>query len=541
MQNENGADTENLPNLDAELGAYMSSELDASELPYRPELIFCICAPLGTDTTAVTDAISASIDGVGYIPVPIKLSALMMNLLDVEKPPKFEDERIRYAMHAGNSIRKHMKENDALARIALSEIHDKRASLNPDRDGTVPAEGHCFIISSLKREEEIDTLRTLFGRRVFLLSIYEPVADRIENLSKRIARSRKSPDFEGHRPRAQELLDIDQKEGANKFGQRLQDVFPVADVFLKAGPGLREDTRRFVNLLFRAPFITPTMDEFLMFHARASSQRSADLSRQVGAVIATNRGDILSTGCNEVPRAGGGVNWDNITGSKRDLRDFKIGHDSAATTKKLIVADIMEALKLDGWLQPKFSDMDAEALAEAALFEGGKPLAGRMVANLLEFGRIVHAEMAAICDAAMRGVKVEASTLYCTTFPCHICARHIIAAGVRRVVYIEPYPKSRAKKLYTRAIQVDEDREADPDAVKFEAFVGVAPRRFLEFFDMVERKDNQGYALSELPKSEGPKGIVRGTSVSVLEPSYLSLVGNVDWAIVKTEVEGATS
>jgi deoxycytidylate deaminase len=31
------------------------------------------------------------------------------------------------------------------------------------------------------------------------------------------------------------------------------------------------------------------------------------------------------------------------------------------------------------------------------------------------------------------------------SFPCHMCARHIIATGLREVVYIEPYPKSVAK------------------------------------------------------------------------------------------------
>ena len=42
--------------------------------------------------------------------------------------------------------------------------------------------------------------------------------------------------------------------------------------------------------------------------------------------------------------------------------------------------------------------------------------------------------------------------MYVTTFPCHNCAKHIIAAGLERVVYLEPYPKSRAKTLYDEDI-----------------------------------------------------------------------------------------
>ena len=136
-----------------------------------------------------------------------------------------------------------------------------------------------------------------------------------------------------------------------------------------------------------------------------------------------------------------------------------------------------------------------------------------------------------ICDAAMRGVPVSGGTLYCTTFPCHMCARHIIAAGIHRVVYIEPYPKSRAKRLYKRAIQVDEDRDADTDAVQFEAFVGVAPSRFIDIFDMVERKDRQGYSLNPVAASNAsPKAVKLGALVADLESSYLASVDEADWS-----------
>jgi cytidine deaminase len=290
----------------------------------------------------------------------------------------------------------------------------------------------------------------------------------------------------------------------------------LADVFLKAGTSLRQDARRFIQLLFQAPFITPTVDELLMFQARATAQRSADLSRQVGAVIATRSGEILSTGCNEVPRAGGGVIWDNVAGTDRDYRDYKIGQDAAAGTRKEIVGELLEALAQANWLVTEKAKLDKEHRAQDALYVDPAPLAGTM-----EFGRIVHAEMAAICDAAMRGVSVKDATLYCTTFPCHMCARHIIAAGINRVVYIEPYPKSRAKKLYKRAIQVDLDREAATDAVKFEAFVGIAPTRFLDLFEMVPRKDDQGYAFPDSAKREGPKGVTLGSLVAEVESSYL--------------------
>ncbi|NEW87255.1 hypothetical protein DU475_08270 [Rhodopseudomonas sp. WA056] len=513
-----------------------SRSQDASIAPvdgrYYPELVLSICAAVGTDTAIVSDALASELLSVGYTPVPIRLSALMAQIPGLEflLDLKAEDERIQESMKAGNEIRAIIGSADAVARLALSEIHRIRAGLNDSNDPSVPAERHCFIVSSLKREEELEMLRKLFGQRALLVSIYEPKEHRIENLCRKIASSKNSSDPDAHREIAERLIDTDQKERSDELGQRLEDVFQRADVFLKAGVSFREDARRFVQLLFQAPYITPTVDELLMFQARATAQRSADLSRQVGAVIATRTGEILATGCNEVPRAGGGVIWDDVAGTERDYRDYKLGQDAAAGTRKEIVAELLEALADAGWLTAEKKAKKAEERAQDALYVEPKPLAGTTVASLLEFGRIVHAEMAAVCDAAMRGISVRDSTLYCTTFPCHMCARHIIAAGIKRVVYIEPYPKSRAKKLYKRAIQVDHDRLADEDAVRFDAFVGIAPTRFIDLFDMTRRKDAQGYALRPTAPKDGPKGVTYGSLVAEMESSYLAPIARADWS-----------
>jgi deoxycytidylate deaminase len=219
-----------------------------------------------------------------------------------------------------------------------------------------------------------------------------------------------------------------------------------------------------------------------------------------------------------------------VAGTELDYRDYKIGQDAAAASKKEIVAELLTSLANSGWLTDEKRDLGEEDRADLALYaDNNPPLAKTAVANLLEFGRIVHAEMAAICDAALRGISVKGATLFCTTFPCHMCARHIVAAGIARVVYIEPYPKSRAKKLYKRAIQVDHDSTADHDAVKFEAFVGVAPTRFLDLFEMVQRKDGQGYALkTSVGEDSVPKGVTSGSSAE-LESKYVSSIKDADW------------
>ena len=45
--------------------------------------------------------------------------------------------------------------------------------------------------------------------------------------------------------------------------------------------------------------------------------------------------------------------------------------------------------------------------------------------DLTEYGREVHAEMDALVSAARGTESVKNCILYCTTFPCHICAKHV--------------------------------------------------------------------------------------------------------------------
>ncbi len=84
--------------------------------------------------------------------------------------------------------------------------------------------------------------------------------------------------------------------------------------------------------------------------------------------------------------------------------------------------------------------------------------------------------------------------MYTTTFPCHECARHIVAAGIAEVIYLEPYPKSGIKYLFHDSIDVD-PTAIDDKRVAFHTFVGVAPPRYLEFFTVGtrDRKNDEGY------------------------------------------------
>jgi len=118
---------------------------------------------------------------------------------------------------------------------------------------------------------------------------------------------------------------------------------------------------------------------------------------------------------------------------------------------------------------------------------------GSRLKTLIEFSRAVHAEMDALISVARNAIPgLIGSTLYVTTFPCHNCARHIIDAGIHRVVFLEPYSKSLAHRLHGDAINNPLD-EPHPDRATFCNYGGIAPRRYSEWFSKnCARKDKEG-------------------------------------------------
>lgn len=53
--------------------------------------------------------------------------------------------------------------------------------------------------------------------------------------------------------------------------------------------------------------------------------------------------------------------------------------------------------------------------------------------------RTVHAELNALAQAARHGVPIAGATVYTTASPCWDCFRVLVNAGIKRLVYQEPY------------------------------------------------------------------------------------------------------
>lgn len=476
----------------------MSADIFAKSKENRPELFFALVGAVGTRLNDLSGALRDVLDKFGYQTVPIKISSLLHNFTGWEEQAwKGEDERIKHLQNMGNAFRKQLQRGDALALAGITAIQRERAKITGNH--LKPAYAHAYIIHQLKHPDEVDLFRKVYGASFFLIAGHSTFEKRKELIQRHIAKSAskigKEDSFEPH---ASELIRIDEKQD-DYFGQNVRDTYPKADFFADLGKDHGEnEVHRFVDLLFGHPFHTPQPDEYAMFQANAVSLRSSDDNRQVGAVIVSLSKhlarirdiNIVAVGMNEVPRGGGGFYWDQDSPDLRDQNLLNQGTNLAVEIKLSVLSELLEKIVQKNWLDKEVATVQTHDLANRLLSE----LKGTQFLDIGEFSRPVHAEMTAIIDAARRGVAVDGHSLYVTTFPCHNCAKHIIATGIRRVVYLEPYPKSRARTLYGE--EIIHGKEID-GKVCFFAYTGIAPRQYQQLFSMSERGAKKGKALAK--------------------------------------------
>ena len=478
----------------------------------KPELVIGIAGPIGVDIDAIGDSLHAALTAVRYLPVSIRLTDEMKLfptnvVINADDFYTEADTKMRY----GNALRQIKQDAATLARVAVMAVRSRRRGLTGDPQ--TAADGTAYIIRQLKRPEEVDFLRRLYGRQFVLVSAYGARDRRRALLHERLRQSMATTTDSGAlAARAEILIETDASEADKKYGQQLRDTFHHGDVFIDglSRPEMDAKLSRFIQALFGRTDIGPSKDEFGMYTATSAALRSTDLSRQVGAAIFTSDGALIAQGCNEVPRAFGGAYWDT---DSPDFRDVIIGFDPNTREVREVLRDLFERLGSEGLLSDKARELGKPADMVEALAAKTGLLADAAILDLTEYGRVVHAEMHAISEAARLGRATQGGILYCTTFPCHNCTKHILAAGIRRVVYIEPYPKSRAKALHANEIEVEND---SLDRVEFKPFLGISPARYRDIFQKKSRKGPDGRAKKWYHDKERPM-------IDVMYPTYLAL------------------
>jgi deoxycytidylate deaminase len=450
------------------------------------DLVLGISSPVGTNVDEIATILEDRLAAFGFQVETIRMTELIKAAVGTttkldEKP---EAARIDSYIRAGNALRKDSGLADYLALCAIAEINSRREGK--------PRPRTAYIIRSLKHQDEVQTLREVYSHGFYLFGVTSSTEDRRNYLVY---------DKQFSSEDANTLMAKDEAE-ADNFGQQVRKTFQLSDFFVYIDQDkqrTKDQLWRMLDLVFSRPDVTPTLDEYSMFLAYAAAVRSGDLSRQVGAVLVNPHGEVVATGTNDVPKYGGGLYW---SGDPDDDRDFKRKVDANERWKQETTEKLTAQLgkRSDA---PLFSEEHLEAVRSA--------IEASPFRDITEYMRAVHAEMETLLCAARNGVATRDCDLYCTTFPCHNCAKHIVAAGVKRVFFIEPYPKSRAKELHGDSITFS-SKAASQDRrnkkVEFIPFFGVGPRRYFDLFSMsigsgrpITRKENGVPVVFEMKKA----------------------------------------
>lgn len=418
------------------------------------ELVIGLVTPVGTNTTELATTLQRFLSGCDYTAVVIKLSDLLAPV-GVGGPAQlgeFEDQRIQRLIAAGNEFCNLNDDPAALARLAVKEIRNTRIQLFRNGNDERPAEElvasgrprAAYILHSLKRPAEVEVLREVYAGQFILIGSQGAYEQRVSNLLKRNL----SPASDAaKREVVEQLIRLDSSDD-QPLGQNVNDTYPRADFFINNDDG---DVDRFVGLLFGEP-CAPTIGEYAMRVARASAARSLAFSRKVGAAIVVDD-SVVATGYNDVPH-----------GQVSDVHRLA---DTSELFKKANVRDTLSRLRDAGMLRD-----DIEAVTDEAVEQAASALKGGELMGVIEYQRAVHAEAWAIDDATVRGVSPKDGVLYVTTYPCHLCYKHALSVRIKEIRYIDPYPKSRAERMFPEG-----------SADRLVPFTGVAPARYTATFE----------------------------------------------------------
>lgn len=446
------------------------------------ELVFGVVGHVGSGTSEVAEVLKAALSseelvGGKFDAHIVKASELIKSRFadTTTEPLNAGIEGAFRLQDFGDKLRRDSQDNTKVAKELIATIRRVRADATKEvliAGAPVMPDGarRAYVLDSLRHPDEVRLLRAVYQEAFVLVGVV------CEPASREMRLARKYKDAGAEAVQKFMVRDAD-SETDREHGQKVAETFFMSDYFVDNTPSrftttggvdkpnpdwsVADELRRLVDMVTHDKIVRPTLAETAMYHAQGARMRSACLSRQVGAALVDQSGEVIATGCNEAPKAGGGV----YSGGGVDFRcAFHHGYCSSVREQNRIIDEIVAA----------FPELQASEMGSIQSRLRKSPIGG-----LLEFSRAVHAEMDALLSAARKGISTVGSKLYVTTYPCHYCARHVVAAGVSEVQYIEPYPKSLAGRLHDDAIAND---AASETKVLFKPFTGVAPRLYRRAF-----------------------------------------------------------
>lgn len=521
------------------------------------ELFFAVVGHVGSGNTYVGKLLETALSEfrpTAYQVVMLKARDQIIEWAsknDCELPEEPSEPNLHYAealQDAGDEMRLRTGDNAAIARALVGKIRAARASqlgkaLEEGKAVLPDGVPRAYILDSIRHPAEVELLRQVYQSAFTLIGVVCEEDIRAGRLHKKYS--------DGGESKCREFMRRDERADES-HGQRVGDAFHRADVFLdnsspRTGAGgesieafsLADQLSRVVRIMTHSGVVRPTIAETGMALAFEAKLRSACLSRQVGAALLDGKGNVIATGTNEAPRSGGGVygQWFNDPLAPADAR---CAYGWAQAGESPYCSNTREREEIINDLIASVPQLAKERGNPQVIADIRRSLRGSRLGGLLEFSRAVHAEMDALLSAARKGISPVGARLFVTTYPCHYCARHIVAAGVDEVQFIEPYLKSKAIALHRDSITIEHSGWKAPSEggtrVLFRPFTGVAPRMYQRaFLEDRELKDAEGRFSVGTPSWGGPWDAAR---VGYADLEAVLAKGEVDDSVEET---GASS
>lgn len=453
------------------------------------ELVIALVGPVGSGvSTAAKFLFDELSNEFGYDVAPIMKPSDVIRaqcgLVGMTAPTNAKTATyISQMQDAGNRLREKFGNNYLIEKL-IEKIRSFRTTHKGYEGETEVPGRRAYIIDSLKSMEELELLRDVYRDTLCVVGVFAPDKLRDDRLK----------DLDYPEDERSKVMARDQAELAT-FGQATRKLFVHSDLFVcndRRPEDLESSLKRFLDIVFDTAIHTPTRAEAAMYKANAAAANSACMSRQVGVSIVSAGGELIAVGWNDVPKFGGSL----YTEEDRETFD----DDAKAIVNKDHRCYNWGGKKCHNEVR-RHSLMDkvAIAVAESGQVKASKradvrSAIGRTDINaLIEFSRSIHAEMEAILSVAREGKhSLVGATLYTNTYPCHNCARHIVASGIKEVVYIEPYLKSLAIELHSDVISEMPDAK---NMVVFRQFNGVAPTNYVKLFRPKGERKHNGHLI----------------------------------------------
>jgi len=264
---------------------------------------------------------------------------------------------------------------------------------------------------------------------------------------------------------------------------------------------LAEQWLKISSLIAHPGLITPSSDERCMEIAFIAKLNSGCISRQVGAVITNKKNAIKSIGWNDVPLNQIPCslrNVNDIISSQKDNSNtyskFELGsisrYDNNSNTfiqklKRDIKEEVIESIELKG-LNYSFCFKSYENK-----YNGEK--------NQV-YTRSLHAEENAMLQIAKFGGQgLDGGTMYVTATPCMLCAKKSYQIGIKRIVYIDPYPDIAVDQVLNNGYK-------NPIIEEFQGVIGRAYTKLYQPF--MSYKDELNIRINNKSQLIGQKEVI---------------------------------